>query len=210
VHSPLCLFEKRCSIWYRVEVTADALRILLTDLNGTPLDEQSVPLSRDARSPNAVIENLRVSLKAIMQKHSLPWNKLLATTVGVAGITNTRDGIVISVSSSNSWRDVPLQTMLKSHFACSLFIENGTNLAAIGEHFRGMAQSEDSFIFVAVGSGVGAGIFLNGQIVHGASWSAGEIGYLRIPNISSMQPALYEFGGLEQVLGGHSEKLECG
>jgi glucokinase len=91
--------------------------------------------------------------------------------------------------------------MLKKQFACALFVENDTNLAAIGEHFRGVAQAEDSFIFVAVGSGVGAGIFVNGKIVHGSSWSAGEIGYLHIPNVSSMQPSLYEFGRLEQVLG---------
>src|SRR5258708_1867602 len=185
-----------------VEVTADALRILLTDLNGTILEEQYEPLPKEARSPNAVIEVLRVSLRAIMQRRSLPWKKLLAMTVGVAGITNVRDGIVISVSSSDTWRNVPFQDMLKQHFSCALFVENDTNLAAIGEHFRGIAQSEDSFIFVSVGSGVGAGIFLNGQIVHGVSWSAGEIGYLHIPNISSAQPSLYEFGRLEQVLGG--------
>ena len=185
-----------------VEVTAEALRILLTDLNGTLLEEQCHPLPKHTRTPNAVVEKLRASLSAIMQAHGLPWKKLIAMTVGVAGITNTRDGIVISVSSSSTWRDVPLLTMLKQHFSCALFVENDTNLAALGEHFRGIAQSEDSFIFVSVGSGVGAGIFLNGQIVHGASWSAGEIGYLHIPHISSMQPSLYEFGALEQVLGG--------
>ena len=85
---------------------------------------------------------------------------------------------------------------------CAIFVENDTNLAAIGEHFRGVAQSEESFIFITVGAGVGAGIFLNGQIFHGSNWSAGEIGYLHIPRISSAQPSLYEFGRLEQVLGG--------
>lgn len=184
-----------------VEITADTLRILLTDLNGTLLEEQYEPLPKDTRSPSAVIEALSISLRIIMQRRSLPWKKLLAMTVGVAGITNVKDGIVISVSNSSMWRNVPLVDILKQHFSCALFIENDTNLAAIGEHFRGVAQSEDSFIFVMVGSGVGAGIFVNGQIVHGASWSAGEIGYLRIPNIPNMQPALYEFGRLEQVLG---------
>jgi glucokinase len=184
-----------------VDITADALRILLTDLKGTVLEEQYESLPKDARNPSAVIEVLRSSLWAIMQRHSLPWKRLLAMTVGVAGITNARDGIVISVSDSNSWRSVPLLEMLKKQFACALFVENDTNLAAIGEHFRGVAQAEESFIFVTVGSGVGAGIFVNGQIVHGSSWSAGEIGYLHIPNVSSMQPSLYEFGRLEQVLG---------
>jgi glucokinase len=185
-----------------VDVTTEALRILLTDLNGTLLEEQYEPLQKDARSPNAVVEVLRASLRATMQKHNLPWKKLLAITVGVVGITNFRDGIVVSVSGSDTWRNVPLRDMLRQHFPSAIFIENDTNLAAIGEHFRGVAQSEDSFIFVTVGSGVGAGIFLNGQIVHGASGSAGEIGYLQITNISNAQPSLYEFGRLEQVLGG--------
>jgi glucokinase len=185
-----------------VEITADTLRILLTDLNGTLIEEQYGALPNDARTPDSVVEALQVSLKTVMQRHNLPRKKLFAITVGVAGITNARDGIVISVSGSNTWRDVPLRDMVKKQLSCAVFIENDTNLAAVGEHFRGVAQSEDSFIFVSVGSGVGAGIFLNGQIVHGANWSAGEIGYLRIPNISSMEPSLYEFGGLEQVLGG--------
>jgi glucokinase len=187
-----------------IDITVDALRILLTDLNGTLLEEQYEPLPKDARNPNAVIEVLRGSLRALMQRHGLPWKKLLAMTVGVAGITNARDGIIVSVGDSNAWRDVPLLDMLKKQFSCALFVENDTNLAAIGEHFHGVAQSEESFIFILVtaGSGVGAGIFVNGQIVHGSSWAAGEIGYLHVPNISSVQPSLYEFGQLEQVLGG--------
>jgi len=184
-----------------VEIMMDGLRILLTDLNGSLIDERFEPLAKDVRHPRAVIDALLASLRATLQRHNLPWKRLLAVTVGVAGITNTKDGIVVSVSDSDTWRDVPLRSMLKESFYCSIFVENDTNLAAIGEHFRGVAQSEESFIFVAVGSGVGAGIFLNGQIFHGASWSAGEIGYLRIPNVSNMQPSLYEFGRLEQVLG---------
>lgn len=185
-----------------IDITADALRILLTDLNGTLLVEQNEILPKEARSPDAVIEVLRNSLKTIMQKRNLPSKKLVAMTVGVAGITNAKDGIVVSVSDSSTWRNVALRDLLKEHFACALFVENDTNLAALGEHFCGVAQAEESFVFIGIGSGVGAGIFLNGQIVHGASWSAGEIGYLRVPNVSSMQPSLYEFGGLEQVLGG--------
>jgi glucokinase len=195
-------FKADCGCLAGIEVTADGLGILLADLNGTLIEEKYEPLSKDSRSPDAVIEVLRASLKIIMQRHSLPWKKLLAVTVGVAGITDVREGIVISVSGSNTWRNVPLRDMLKQYFSCSLFIENDTNLAALGEHFRGVAQSEESFIFITVGGGVGAGIFLNGQIFHGSNWSAGEIGYLHIPNISSTQPTLYEAGRLEQVLGG--------
>ena len=168
-----------------VDITADSFRVLLTDLNGTLLEEKYEPLAKETRNPRAVIEVLRVSVKELMQRRGLPWKKLLAMTVGVAGITNVRDGIVISVSGSDTWRDVPLLEMLKEQFSCALFVENDTNLAAIGEHFRGIAQSEESFIFVTVGAGVGAGIFVNGRIVHGSSWSAGEIGIF----VSLISPA---------------------
>jgi glucokinase len=195
-------FKSEYGCFAGVDVTSEAIRVLLTDLNGTLLEEQYEFLPKDARSPDGVIEVLRASLGTMMQRHNLQSKKLLAMTLGVAGITNVRDGIVISVSSSKTWRNVPLRDLLKRHFGCALFVDNDTNLAAMGERFRGVAQAEESFIFITVGLGVGAGIFLNGQIVHGASWAAGEIGYLHIPHVSSMQPALYEFGRLEQVLGG--------
>lgn len=187
-----------------VDVTADALRILLTNLNGALIEEHCETLPKNARNPQGVVETLRESLRALMQKNNLPWKKLLAMTVGVAGITNARDGVIISVGDSNVWRGVPLLEMLRKQFSCALFVENDTNLAAIGEHFKGVAQAEESFVFILItaGSGVGAGIFVNGQIVHGSNWTAGEIGYLHVPNISSMQPSLYEYGRLEQVVSG--------
>jgi glucokinase len=193
-------FKADAGCFAGVNVTLEGLRILLTDLQGTRLEELYEPLPRDFRSPDTVIDVLRRSLEAMMQRHKLQPKKLLAMTVGVAGITNVRDGIVISVSDSGSWRNVPLRTMLRRVFACTVFVDNESNLAAMGEHFCGVAQTEESFIFITVGSGVGAGIFVNGQIVYGASWAAGEIGYLQIPHIPTMPPALHQFGRLEQVV----------
>jgi glucokinase len=193
-------FKADAGCFAGVNVTLEGLRILLTDLRGTCLEELCEPLPKDFRSPDAVIDALRRSLEAMMQRHRLQPKKLLAMTVGVAGITNVRDGIVISVSDSDSWRNVPLRAMLEKLFACTVFVDNESNLAAMGEHFCGVAQTDESFIFITVGTGVGAGIFVNGQIVYGASWAAGEIGYLQIPHIPKMPPALHQFGRLEQVV----------
>jgi glucokinase len=193
-------FKAEAGCFAGVEVTLEGLRILLTDLKGKTLEERYEAVPKEARAPAPVIERLRASLGAMMQKHRLQPKQLLAMTVGVAGITNTRDGIVISVSDSDTWRNVPFRTMLRRFFACEVLVDNESNLAAMGERFCGVAQAEDNFIFITVNSGVGAGIFVNGQIVYGAGWSAGEIGYLHVPHIPNMQPALYEFGRLEQVL----------
>jgi glucokinase len=193
-------FKAEAGCFAGVDVTLEGLRILLTDLKGKPWEERYEPVPKEARGPAPVIERLRASLGAMMQRHRLQPKQLLAMTVGVAGITNTRDGIVISVSDSESWRNVPLRAMLKRICTGEVLVDNESNLAAMGERFCGVAQAEESFVFITVNSGVGAGIFVNGQIVYGASWSAGEIGYLHVPHIPNMQPALYEFGRLEQVL----------
>ncbi|MDE1178191.1 MAG: ROK family transcriptional regulator [Edaphobacter sp.] len=184
-----------------VHISAGSVQFILTDLNGDVVEDRREPLRSNGSSPEDVVTLLHEQLKAIMKQHSLPWKKLLALTVGMGGITNVDEGVVLSVNNLSSWRNVPLKEMLQRHFSCALHVENSTNLAAEGERFRGAAQEEDSFIFVGVGSGVGAGIILNGQLIHGRSWSAGEIGYLRIPNVSGANPALYEYGRLEQILG---------
>jgi glucokinase len=90
--------------------------------------------------------------------------------------------------------------MLSKVAGCPVIVENDTNLAAQGEHFRGAAQGVKDFVFINIGTNVGAGIFLGGRIHHGAEWSAGEIAYLRLPSISRRRLTIHEFGELESVL----------
>jgi glucokinase len=91
--------------------------------------------------------------------------------------------------------------MLQNRLKCSVMVDNDTNLAAQGEYYSGAARKQENFVFITIGEGVGAGIFLNGQIYRGSQWSAGEIGYLRVPNISREKPAVDAYGRLEKVLG---------
>jgi glucokinase len=90
--------------------------------------------------------------------------------------------------------------MLSKVVSCSILVENDMNLAALGEQFRGAARFERDFVLIHLGANVGAGICLGGKVHHGAHWSAGEIGYLRLPSISRRAPAIHEFGELESVL----------
>ncbi|MGA8160632.1 MAG: ROK family protein, partial [Acidobacteriaceae bacterium] len=121
---------------------------------------------------------------------------------GLPAITNVEEGSVLSISTLEGWRSVPLRAMLTKVVGCLVIVENDTNLAAQGEQYCGAAQSEKNFVFINIGTNVGAGIFLGGRIHHGAQWSAGEIAYLRLPSISRRQPTIHQFGELEAVLTG--------
>jgi glucokinase len=190
--------ERGCML--AVEITAGFLSFLLTDLTGIELDRAQVSLADQTTTPEAICRLIGTEVRNLLRKHRKTRDKLLALVVGVPAITNVEDGIVLSISTLENWRAVPLRALLRKIVDCRVIIENDTNLAALGERYRGAAQTEQTFIYINVGAGVGAGIVLGGQIHHGAQWSAGEIAYLRLPHVLRRYPTLHEFGELEGVL----------
>lgn len=192
--------ERGCLVG--VEITAQNISFLLTDLNGMELDRTGVSLAGRKTTPKAICGLIGEELKGLLRKHKKGRGRLLALVVGVPAITNTEDGSVLSISTLKGWRSVPLRAMLSKIAGCLVIVENDTNLAAQGEHFRGSARGIKDFVFIDIGNNVGAGIFLDGRIHHGAEWSAGEIGYLRLPSTSRRRLTIHEFGELETVLTG--------
>ena len=185
---------------FAVKITADTLSFLLADLNGRELDLFEIPLANRKTTPDAICVLIGEEVRRLLRKHRKKREQLLAVVVGVPAITNVDEGIVLSISTLENWRSVPLRAKLSKIVNCLVIIENDTNLAAQGERYCGAAQAEESFILIHIGPNVGAGIVLGGQIYHGSQWSAGEIGYLRLPNTSRRRPTLHEFGELETVL----------
>jgi glucokinase len=190
--------ERGCVL--AADITAGFLSFLLTDLSGTELDRGQVSLAAQKTTPEAICRLIDVEARRLLRKHRKTGDKLLALVVGVPAITNVEDGIVLSISTLENWRSVPLRALLRKVVDCQVIIENDTNLAALGERYRGAAEAEETFICINIGDNVSAGIVLGGQIHHGAQWSAGEIAYLRLPHVSRRYPTLHEFGELETVL----------
>ena len=191
--------ERGCLIG--VEIGPDILRFLLVDLDGHELARAKSTLVWTSSKPAAVCTQIAKEVRNLLRKQKLEEQQLLGLVVGVPAIVNVEEGVVFSLSALKGWRNVPLSSMLGAEFKCQVIVENDTNLAAQGEHYRGAAQGQQNFVFITIGEGVGAGIFLDGNVYRGAQWSAGEIGYLRVPNISREHPTIRGYGKLEKVLG---------
>jgi glucokinase len=190
--------ERGCLL--AVEIVAENISFLFTDLNGSELDVKKISLAKRKTTPEAICGYIGEELKALLRKHKKTREQLLAVVVGVPAITNVDEGTVLSISTLEGWRSVPLRAMLGKVVNCLVIVENDMNLAAQGERFCGAAQAEKDFVLINIGTNVGAGIFLGGKIHHGSQWSAGEIAYLRLPSVSRRQPTIHEFGELETVL----------
>ena len=190
--------ERGCLV--AVEISAEAISFLLTDLNGTELDAQKMTLAKRKTTPDAICGYIAEELKNLLKRQKKTREQLLAVVVGVPAITNVKEGSVLSISTLERWRSVPLRAMLSKMVNCLVIVENDMNLAAQGEHYCGAAQGVQDFVLINIDRNVGAGVFLGGKIHHGSQWSAGEIAYLRLPSVSRRQPTIHEFGELETVL----------
>ncbi|MGH9378680.1 MAG: ROK family protein [Terriglobia bacterium] len=184
-----------------VDVGRSVIRVALADLRGTIL-ERWVADNPPRLSPEHVADCITTGIRELERRHAVPPGKILAVAAGVPGITDPVAGVVVSVPNfTPRWDTVPLRKILEQKTQVTSAVENDVNLAALGESWCGIARGVKDFVFLSIGTGVGAGIFVNGQLYHGSEWTAGEIAYLYVPGTEETPLALRRRGPLESVIG---------
>jgi glucokinase len=188
-----------------VDIGGTNLRVALADTPGELLATWSVT-TVGVREPDAIVQLIRQGVECLLRQASLPHTSLRAIAAGAPGVTNSEQGVVIATSYLMGWRDVPLRALLEAEFGIPAAVDNDVNMAAIGEHCAGAARNEKDFVFLAIGTGIGAGIMINGQLLHGAAWTAGEIGYLLVPGAPEAPIERGRPGAIESLVGGEGIK----
>lgn len=190
-----------------VDIGGTNLRIALADMTGTVI-AKSLSSTIGVRGPDAVIAVIKDSVQQLIEETPAPHGPLQAIAAGAPGITDVDAGIVIATSYLMGWRDVPLGPMLEDVLKVPVMVDNDVNLAAVGEHWQGVAKGVNDFVFIGIGTGVGGSIMLNGAPFRGTHWSAGEIGYMLLPETNGFQTKPGEPGALEDLIGGEGIKAQ--
>jgi glucokinase len=185
------------------DIGGSTVRIAIADLNGKIRGRAKFDLS-GTRSPKVITDLIADGIRDLSEQNGIPPKKIFAIAAGAPGITDIRSGRVLSAPNLTGWHDVPLRDLLAEKTGITATVENDVNLAALGEHWCGIARNVGDFVFLAVGTGIGAGIMMNGHLHHGAKWSAGELGYLMIPGVPHDYLAVDRLGALESAIGGRN------
>ena len=183
-----------------VDIGGSNLRVALADLQGNVLGRWNTS-TKATSSPEMVIAQIEQGIGHLLRQSSSR-QSLLAVAAGAPGATDPRTGMVLATSYLKGWKDVPFRKMLQSALGVPAAIENDVRMAALGEHWRGVARGVDDFVFLAIGTGIAAGVFANGKLVHGAHGTAGEVGYMHVPHAPEESAKPGEPGPLESILGG--------
>ncbi len=153
-----------------VDMGASHLRFVLADANPAIVHETQERVNSKAGSRGAIAQ-VRDGIRRLVPQGK----RLRGIAVGVPGGVDPKTGVVFDVTNVPGWRDVDMGSELEDEFHAPVFLENDANMAAIGEHMCGIARGISNFVFIALGTGVGAGIFVDGRICRGRSGLAGEI-----------------------------------
>jgi len=170
----------------------------IADLGGKILEE--VEVKRHHSSGDDSLDVLIEAIETLMNSSQLAGRRFHGIGVGVPGVTLHRDGVVVWAPSLN-WRDYPLREKLSERFAVPIMVDNDLNLAALGEHWFGAAQNNQTVVLVSIGTGIGAGIIINGALFRGSRQSAGEVGYM-MPDREFLGKRYDGFGALETLASG--------
>jgi glucokinase len=100
--------------------------------------------------------------------------------VSCGGPLDRVNGVIQRPPNLPTWDQVLIRQILESHFRVGCRLENDANAGAIAEHRYGAGRGCNHMVFLTLGTGLGAGLILNGKIYHGANGMAGEIGHVRL------------------------------
>jgi glucokinase len=96
--------------------------------------------------------------------------------IGVPSLVDVDKGIVYTVENIPSWQKVPLKDIIEQHFQVPVFVNNDANCFALGELYFGAGRGYRDLVGMVLGTGLGAGIVINGKLYCGRNCGAGEIG----------------------------------
>jgi predicted NBD/HSP70 family sugar kinase len=148
------------------------LRGAICDLSGTVRARQDVEL--DGADAAAAVEAIVELHAALVAATGLGGELIDGAVVGVPGVVGAEDGLV-HLASVVGLEGMAFGPALQERLTLPVAVENDVNLAALGEHWQGTAQGVDDFVFLSVGTGLGAGLVLRGELHRGRNGAAGEL-----------------------------------
>jgi len=162
-----------------VDIGMTHAQVALTDLNAEILQQGSFDYPVDASSKD-VLTQVATTIRSLLAAAKHKQSRLVGIGIGVQGVVDCRSNTLILSHNKKSWQGESLSSALESEFHVPVYVENDVKTMTLGEYLLGAAKSVKDFINVWVGEGLGAGIMINGNLLHGITSSAGEIGYIGI------------------------------
>lgn len=128
------------------------------------------------RSPESIFDDIaKISFEAV-EKAGISMDEVVSIGVGTPGSVNKQNGY-IEFANNLDFNKVPAKEMLEARLNKTVYLDNDANCAALGEAVAGAGHGVKNFVAITLGTGVGSGIIVDGKLVVGMNYAAGEMGH---------------------------------
>ena len=187
-----------------VDLGATNVRVVIANEDGEIEARRAGPLPPG--SPENVLTKIGRTIDELVRGVWIG-NKVAAIGVALPGAVDPAAGTVTSVANMPGWDDVPIARLLGEPRGVPVVVENDANAAAIGEGWLGAARGVDNHVFIALGTGIGSGMVLGGELHRGSHFLAGELAFF--PMTREQLRAGDWHHCLESVVGGRAAALKA-
>src|SRR5215211_7151482 len=152
------------------------IRVAAADLSG------GIVARRDernrARSASALVKAVAAVAHDVVAEAGLTWKRVAHTVVGGPGVFDPDSDRLRHAPNVPGWSRPGVMSSLREALPPTVALDNDANLAAVGERSYGSGRDAGTFVYVSVGTGIGMGVIIDGELYRGAHGAAGEVGYL--------------------------------
>lgn len=173
-----------------IHLDHQTLLIVLVDLTGEIHFRRLMLVQKP--EPVATLARIAEVLSEIKTQLGERWQKVLGIGVVMPGPFGVEGISSVGPTTLHGWEQVDIEARLAEMSGVPVTLENDATVAAIGERFHGVARQLNSFIYLYIGTGLGAGIIMDGHVYSGHAHNAGEVGHVVV-----------EPGGRECYCGNH-------
>lgn len=162
-----------------VDIGATHVTLILADYLAKVLDEISAPLDI-LQGPEVCLSYVDSLMKSWLEKLGMDLSRICSIAVGVPGPIVTDAGMVSGPPIMPGWDRFPIRQWLQNAWGCPITLGNDAEFGALGEWAYGAGRGVKNLAYIKVGTGIGAGLLIDGQIYRGSTGCAGEIGHITI------------------------------
>lgn len=142
-------------------VIKDKLRFPTTDVEGT-------------------IRDIKSALREVLERNGLGSEGISAIGISCGGPLDSRTGVIMSPPNLPGWDNIPIVRILSEEFGVPAAVHNDANACALAEWLFGAGKGTRNMVFMTFGTGLGAGLILDGKLYTGTNDNAGELGHIRL------------------------------
>jgi glucokinase len=188
--------ERRPPFYLGIDLGGTNIKSGVVDDAGRPLSSVSLPTEAE-RGADAGLNSLAEAGRRAVEDSGVGWDRIVGVGLGSPGTMDIKAGLLLDPPNLPGWDNLPIRDRLAALMGKPTVLQNDANAAAYGEFWAGAGRDVQSMVLFTLGTGIGCGIVVQGQIIEGRHSHGAECGHIVIQMEGGRRCSCGQFGHLE-------------